>query len=43
MDIIIRSKNKKDIKKELEELSKNIQYAKKKQSLAERFTKGVLG
>tara|TARA_Y100000310_G_C20699915_1_gene828761 strand:- start:2853 stop:4655 length:1803 start_codon:yes stop_codon:yes gene_type:complete len=43
MDIIIRSKSKKDIKKELEELSKNIQYAKKKQSLAEKFTKGVLG
>lgn len=43
MEIIMRSKTKRDIKKELEEMSKDLEYAREKQKLAERFTKGVLG
>ena len=43
MEIILRSKTKRDIKKELEEMSKDLEYAREKQKLAERFTKGVLG
>lgn len=43
MEIVLRSKTKLDIKKELEKLSENIKYSKKKQELAEQFTKGVLG
>ena len=43
MDIILRCKTKRDIKKELEERSKDLEYAKEKQKLAENFTKGVLG
>ena len=43
MDIVLRTKTKRDIKRELSELSKNLEYAKKKQQLAEKFTQGVLG
>lgn len=43
MDILLRSKTKRDIKKELEVLSEDLEYAKKKQQMAEKFTKGVLG
>ena len=43
MDIVLRTKTKRDIKKELVELSKDLEYAKKKQKLAEKFTQGVLG
>jgi len=43
MEILLRSKTKRDIKKELEELSENLERAKEKQEMAEKFTKGVLG
>jgi SNF2 family DNA or RNA helicase len=43
IEILIRNKNKLNIKKKLKELSTNINYIRKKQQLAERFTKGVLG
>jgi SNF2 family DNA or RNA helicase len=43
MDIVTRTKTKRDVKKELKELSKDLEYSKKKQQLAEKFTKGVLG
>lgn len=43
MEIVLRSKTKLDIKKELEKLSEDIKYSKKKQEFAEQFTKGVLG
>lgn len=43
MEIVLRSKNKRDVKKELEEMSKDLGYAREKQKLAEKFTKGVLG
>jgi len=43
MEIVLRSKARIDIKAELEKLAKDILYAKKKQELAEKFTKGVLG
>ena len=43
MEIILRSKTKRDVKKELQEISRDLGYAKEKQKLAEKFTKGVLG
>lgn len=43
MEIVLRSKTRIDIKGELEKLSQDFLYAKKKQELAEKFTKGVLG
>jgi SNF2 family DNA or RNA helicase len=42
MEIVLRSKTRIDIKGELEKLSQDFLYAKKKQELAEKFTKGVL-
>jgi superfamily II DNA/RNA helicase len=42
MEIVLRSKNRKDIKKELEKLSNDLSFAKEKQELSEKFTKGVL-
>ncbi len=43
MEIILRSKTKRDVKKELEDMSKDLGSAREKQKLAEKFTKGVLG
>ena len=43
MQIILRSKNKVDIKKQLEELAKDTEIAAEKQKLATQFTVGVLG
>jgi len=43
MEIILRSKNRRNIKEEIKKLSKDILYAKKKQELSAQFTKGVLG
>ena len=43
VEIILRSKNRRNIKEEIRKLSENIVYAKKKQELASQFTKGVLG
>lgn len=43
IEIILRSKTKRDVKKELENMSKDLEYAREKQKLAEKFTKGVLG
>jgi len=43
MEIILRSKDRRNIKEEIGKLSENIVYAKKKQELASQFTKGVLG
>jgi SNF2 family DNA or RNA helicase len=42
MEILLRSTSRMDIKKELEKLSNDINYAREKQELAEKFTKGVL-
>ena len=43
IEIVLRSKTKRDVKKELENMSKDLEYAREKQKLAEKFTKGVLG
>ncbi|PHJ39146.1 hypothetical protein P378_05210 [Desulforamulus profundi] len=43
MEIVLRSKNKVDIKKQLMELAKDAEKAAEKQILAKQFTKGVLG
>lgn len=43
MEIVLRSKTKMDLRKELEKLSQNVLYAKQKQELSRRFTEGVLG
>ena len=43
IEIILRSKDKRNIKKEIERLSEDIAYAKRKQELSSHFTKGVLG
>jgi len=43
MEILLRSTSRIDIKQELEKLSNDINYAREKQELAEKFTKGVLG
>lgn len=43
IEILLRSKNRLDIKKELEKLANNINISKKSQELSEKFTKGVLG
>jgi SNF2 family DNA or RNA helicase len=43
MEILLRSKNRIDVKKGLEKLSEDLNYAKEKQELAAQFTKGVLG
>ena len=43
MEIVLRSKNRRNIKGELEKLSNDLIYAKQKQRLAEKFTAGVLG
>lgn len=42
MEILLRSTSRIDIREELEKLSNDINYARKKQELAEKFTKGVL-
>ena len=42
MEIILRSKNRRNIKDEIRKLSENIAHAKKKQELASQFTQGVL-
>ncbi|MBY9013016.1 MAG: ATP-dependent helicase, partial [Candidatus Lokiarchaeota archaeon] len=43
MEILLRSKDRRNIKEEIKKLSENIAYAQKKQELASQFTKGVLG
>jgi superfamily II DNA/RNA helicase len=43
MEILLRSTSRIDIKQELEKLSNDMNYAREKQELAEKFTKGVLG
>lgn len=43
IEIVLRSKTKRDVKKELENMSKDLEYAREKQKIAEKFTKGVLG
>jgi len=43
MEILLRSTSRIDIREELEKLSNDINYAREKQELAEKFTKGVLG
>ena len=42
MEILLRSTSRIDIKQQLEKLSNDINYAREKQELAEKFTKGVL-
>ena len=42
MEILLRSKDRRNIKEEIKKLSENIAYAQKKQELASQFTKGVL-
>ena len=42
MEIVLRSKTRIDIKRELEKLSNNLKFAKEKQELSEIFTRGVL-
>lgn len=43
MEIILRNKNRRNIKEEIERLSNDMAYAQRKQELASQFTKGVLG
>lgn len=43
IEILLRSKNRLDIKKELEKLANDINISKRNQELSEKFTKGVLG
>jgi SNF2 family DNA or RNA helicase len=42
MDIMLRSKSRLDIKKELEKLANELSVSKRSQELSEKFTKGVL-
>ncbi len=42
MEIMLRSKNRLDIQKELEKLANDINVSKKNQELAEQFTEGIL-
>jgi hypothetical protein len=43
LEIMLRSNNRLDIKKELEKLANDLNVSRKNQELAEKFTQGVLG